>query len=201
MKLTNFIANRLLFYSSFIAFLLFISCNHQTQQQAVAFEEELDSIAEIEEDPQQKKIDKLASAWEYSEKNDEMYGECRFASIMSKNFVMQDIYGKTYANLTIRYTKLDGYDVFVLVSSGSLLCSRHDGTNYVMVKFDEDEPIKYVTTKPEDRSSNMLFIEKSRAFIKRAQNAKKILIQVNLYKEGNPRFSFEPKESLKFDVK
>ena len=84
-----------------------------------------------------------------------------------------------------------GNDVILTLSKGQLLSNEYNGTNYVTVRFDDDAPQKYYTNTPADGSSNVLFLNNAKKFIKRAKTAKTIKIQVPVYQEGTPIFTFK----------
>ena len=99
--------------------------------------------------------------------------------------------GGSSLNLCVRYMKKYGTDVILTISKGQLLSNEYNGTNYVTVRFDDDAPQKFYTNDAADGSSDYLFLANARKFIKRAKTAKSIKIQVPVYQEGNPTFTFK----------
>ena len=59
------------------------------------------------------------------------------------------------------------------------------------VRFDEAAPIKFSTNEPSDGSSDMLFLNNAKKFIKLAKQAKTIKIEAPFYQEGNRIFTFQ----------
>ena len=114
-------------------------------------------------------------------------------SLTSENFAYFDFpyEGGSFLRIDVRYMKKYGTDILLTLSQGQLMSNEYNGTNYVMVRFDDDAPQKYYTNEPSDGSSNCLFLRNTKKFIKRAKTAKSIKIQVPVYQEGNPIFTFK----------
>ena len=132
--------------------------------------------------------------WQVSESVDEMTDSKNvWKSLVSENLVHFSFpyEGGSSLNVCVRYMKKYGTNVILTISKGQLLSNEYNGTNYVTVRFDDDAPQKFYTTEPADGSSDCLFLTNARKFIKRAKTAKSIKIQVPVYQEGNPTFTFK----------
>lgn len=139
--------------------------------------------------------------WNYSTETDEMNdSKSRFASLTSDNTVDFDFpyQGGSYLNLTVRYMKKYGTDVYIKISSGQFICNEYQGTNNVRVRFDNGSPIKFSTNEPSDGSSDLLFLSNAKKFIKLAKQAKIIKIEAPFYQEGNRVFTFTVDKSLEW---
>ena len=91
-----------------------------------------------------------------------------WCSIQSDNTVDLDFpYNETQCKIVVRYMKKWGTDVLVEISSGQIYGSEYRNQNYVMVRFDENNPIKYWYNESADLSSNCIFIRNSKDFINR----------------------------------
>lgn len=99
--------------------------------------------------------------------------------------------GGSSLKLEVRYMKKNGTDVILTISKGQLLSSEVIGSNYITVRFDEDAPQKFQTSSPTDGSSDCLFLKDEQKFINRAKTAKSIKIQVPVFQEGSPLFTFK----------
>ena len=132
--------------------------------------------------------------WQVTESIDEMTDTKNvWKSLTSENFAYFDFpyEGGSFLRIDVRYMKKYGTDILLTLSQGQLMSNEYNGTNYVMVRFDDDAPQKYYTNEPSDGSSNCLFLRNAKKFIKRAKTAKSIKIQVPVYQEGNPIFTFK----------
>lgn len=139
--------------------------------------------------------------WNYSTATDEMNdSKSRFASITSDNTVDFDFpyQGGSSLTLTVRYAKKYGTDVYVKISSGQFVGNEYEGTNNIRVRFDNGSPMKFTTNEPSDGSSDLLFLNNAKKFIKLAKKAKTIKIEAPFYQEGNRVFTFTVDEPLKW---
>lgn len=98
--------------------------------------------------------------------------------------------GGSSLKIEVIYRKKDGSNVILRISNGQLLES-FNGANCVTMRFDEEESQKFYTTSPADGSSDCLFLQNPQKFIKRAKTAKTIKVQVPVFQEGNPIFTFK----------
>lgn len=139
--------------------------------------------------------------WDYTTDTDEMNdSKSRFASLTSDNTVDFDFpyQGGSSLTLTIRYMKKYGTDVYIKISSGQFICNEYEGTNNVRVRFDNASPVKFSTNEPSDGSSDMLFLNNAKKFIKLAKQAKTIKIEAPFYQEGNRVFTFTVDKPLEW---
>lgn len=154
-----------------------------------------DSIAADRDKP-------LKSEWVESSCTDEMTDATNvWMTLTSDNYHEFDFPydGGTRLKIEVRYRKQDGTQVILSVNRGQLMETTSYQRNDVIVRFDDDEPMQFTTNEPADHSSNMLFLNNPRKFINRAKTAHKILIKVPTFNNGQPTFSFEPAEPLKWD--
>lgn len=128
----------------------------------------------------------------YSEKIDEMTdAKIKFASIRSENTVELNFpYGECALTYCVRKNSNGVNDVYLILSSGQFSGGEYDGSNYVMVRFDDFPATKYTFSEAADGSSDVIFLNNTKDFIKRAKKATKIKIEVPLFQEGNRLFRF-----------
>ena len=142
------------------------------------------------------------SKWEESESIDQMTDTKNvWKTIMSDNEFDFDFpyQGGSSLKITVRYMQKYGTDVILTITNGQLLPSEYNVSQRISVRFDDDEPIKFHTKHPSDGSTETLFIQNASKFINRAKTAKSIKIQVPVFQEGNPIFTFEIAEPLTWD--
>lgn len=131
---------------------------------------------------------KVAIPWEYSEIKDEMSGKVtKFATKKSENTVNFDFpyRGAQHGTISI----LDNKTVLFSVEKGQIIC--HGGSDYgtclVRVKFDNNKE-KYVNASEfGDRSTT---IELTGLGFKELKSSKKLMIQVEVFQNGYPMFTF-----------
>lgn len=145
--------------------------------------------------------EKQLKTWNYTTDTDEMNdSKSRFASLVSDNTVNFDFpyQGGSSLSLIVRNMKKYGTDVYIKISSGQFICNEYQGTNNVRVRFDDAAPIKFSTNEPSDGSSDMLFLNNAKKFIKLAKQAKTIKIEAPFYQEGNRIFTFTVDKPLEW---
>ena len=139
------------------------------------------------------------NGWSYENEVDEMDGSTtKRAIIESSNEVEFDFpyQGGSTLGICVRKTKKYGSEVLISISNGQFLSNDYNGTNYVTVRFDNNAPVKFLTTEPADYSSDVLFLENSKKFIKLAKNAKTIKIEAPFFNEGSYVFTFNANKPL-----
>lgn len=140
--------------------------------------------------------------WKITKGVDEMTdSEIVWAKITSDNYVNQDFpyEGDTYSTITIRYKQKNGYDVIIGIDRGQIIGDDWDGSNYITVRFDKDTPKKYYFSMPADYSTESVFLRNANDFIEKCKRANDIKIQLKLYDNGNPTFSFHVDKPLDWD--
>lgn len=133
-----------------------------------------------------------AGQWRYQDDTDQMTGKAvAYALIKSDNSLRlgSPYSGQNHATLTVRKHPKYGVDVIFSVEKGQLLCRSYSGCS-VAVRFDEGKPQAFSSLASADHSSDTLFIENDQRFIKAAKRAKRILIQVSMYQEGEQVLEF-----------
>lgn len=182
-----------------IIFILF-TCNKQKNRPTLANAEyavvEDTSNAEETTIPEPEPVKVL---WNISEEKDEMTDSRNiWASIISDNYIYQDFpyEGHTYAKITVRYMKKYGYDVLINITQGQINGRSYYGTDYITARFDEGTPKKYYFDESADGSSETIFLRNKSDFIKKCKQAKDIKIDIPVYQNGRPVFTFHVDEPL-----
>jgi hypothetical protein len=133
-----------------------------------------------------------AGQWRYQDETDQMTGKkAEYATIQSDNSLSLGFpySGRNHGTLTVRKHPKHGVDVLVSVDKGQILCHSYSGC-YVAVRFDAGKPQRFSALEPGDHSSETVFIENSSRFIQAAKKAKRILLQVTMYREGEQVLEF-----------
>ena len=139
--------------------------------------------------------------WTYDSRVDDMdSGISQWASLQSDNFINMDFpyQGNTYATVTVRKTQEYGTNVYVKLDRGQFGGNSFKGTNYVRIRVDDAQPVKYKYNEAADGTADIVFLKNAKGFIEKAKKAKRIKIEVPLYQEGNRVFDFSVDESLKW---
>lgn len=128
-------------------------------------------------------------AWKYAESKDEMRGTVsKYATKKSVNTVNFDFPYQGVQHGTIMIS--DNYVLFY-VEKGQIIC--HGGGEYgtclVLVKFDDGKERYVQATKSGDDSATIDFTEPG--FLEDLKRSKKLMIQVNVYHNGLPVFTFD----------
>ncbi|AWK07089.1 hypothetical protein HYN56_23795 [Flavobacterium crocinum] len=127
--------------------------------------------------------------WEYHQSTDKMTSKAiNFAQIMSNQSLDLEFpyEGTNYGRLTLR--KKDGLDIYLSIDKGQIT-GGYDN-NYISVRFDEEKPMKFSYTEPQDGSSDLIFIDNGVKFLSKLKKSKKILISLPLYQAGNQILEF-----------
>ena len=146
---------------------------------------EASSLTSSENDGHVESSKPSSVSWDFSFAKDEMTDSRNvWAKIRSDNYVSQEFpyQGETYATITVRYMKKYGYDVLIQITKGQIVGNEYNGSNYVIVRFDDN--------------SDVVFINKHSEFIKQCKKAKDIKVEIPLYQAGRPVFSFHVDEPL-----
>ena len=130
--------------------------------------------------------------WEYRISEDEMYDtKVYFARKQTEASV-------GIMNILIRYRNDDGNQVF-LDLKGSLFDFGHNKKNFVTIRFDKNEPIKYVVRPLESGGDQSVGLSKPIDFINKAKTATTILVEAPIFNESTRLFKFEMNNPLKWD--
>lgn len=188
----------------FLFFLIIIIVAFSSGSSKVAVqsmpEEDVDTVAEIVT-PIEIEAETSKKTWDIRTEKDEMTDSKNiWATVLSDNCIRQDFpyEGLTYAKITVRYMKKYGYDVLINITNGQIHGSKYSNENYIIARFDEGSPKKYWYDEAADLSSDVIFVRNKTEFIKKCKEAKKIKVEIPIYKGGRPVFSFEVDELLKW---
>lgn len=131
-----------------------------------------------------------AKSWSYGESKDEMRGEVRkYATKESVNTVNFDFPYRGVQHGTIMVCGDDS--VLFYVEKGQITChgGGEHGTCLVLVKFDDEQERYVKAEKLGDDSTTLSFIEPE--FLDDLKQSKKLMIQVEVYHNGLPVFTFD----------
>jgi hypothetical protein len=136
--------------------------------------------------------------WRYSTEADKMTGTTtHWAEVKSDNSLSLDFpyKGSNYGRLYFRQRDGKSPEAFVTIEKGQILCRTYDNCS-VRVRFDESPPVRMSAAPAADHSSEIIFISPPAKFLSSAQKAKRILIELSLYQNGNQVLEFATPEPL-----
>lgn len=137
--------------------------------------------------------------WSYSEKQDKMTSKTNKWATVDADELLQfasPYDGGVTASLVIR--KKDGLDIMFRISKGQIITSVDDSENRCRIKFDDESPKSYGFTTAADYSSDVIFFTSTSTLLKKIKKAKKMIVEVQFYQEGNRQIEFNV-EGLKWD--
>jgi len=131
--------------------------------------------------------------WVYESDEDKMTGGTRyFATVKSVNTVEFDFpyKGAQHGRLQLRIDPKHGKDLIFFIEKGQLMCNAYQGCN-VLVRFDDEKPIKYSGIGPSDGSRDTIFLRNYEQFFNKLKKATIVRISADTYKNGSPVFEFD----------
>lgn len=153
----------------------------------------IEPVTEVAIDTASVDIDSIAPVatnnWNYSQSIDKMTSKpIKFAQIKSNESLDLEFpyEGANYGQLTLR--KKDGLNIYLGIDKGQI--SGGYNNNFIKVRFDDEEPIKFSYSEPQDGSSNFIFIDNETKFLSKLKKSKKVLISLPLYRAGNQILEF-----------
>lgn len=141
--------------------------------------------------------------WDYKQNIDKMSSkQTLYAIIKSENSLnLSSPYsGRNHGHLTVRQHPTYGQNVIFQVDQGQIMCNSYNGCP-IIVRFDEKPAVTFSGTEAADNDPKTVFISNSSRFIGLAKTAKRILVQVNLFHNGNPVLEFTTQEPLQWGKK
>jgi hypothetical protein len=139
----------------------------------------------------------ISNEWEYNTSEDKMTSNItKYATITSNESLSLDF---PYEGNNLGYLKLrkkNGVlNILIMIDKGQISGS-YENEN-VKVRFDDNKAITFSYSKPEDSSSDLIFIDNETKFLSKLKKSKKILIGLPLYQNGTQILSFTT-ENLKW---
>lgn len=132
-------------------------------------------------------------SWSYSITKDEMTdGKVTVATTTSTNSIFQSAPydGSTTMSIHVRKHPRHGTDVYLILSSGQLLCPSYEGCS-AMVRFDDAPARRISMLGSSDNSSDTVFVAGAADFIAKLKKAKHVVVALNIYEAGAPNFTFD----------
>lgn len=170
------------------------SCNNATKTNANANDTTaVDSVDSLDSE--------VKNGWNYDSYADEMDGSTtKQALVVSSNVVEFDFpyNGGSTLCIGVCHRKKFGTNVMIMTSKGQFSDNEFNGTNYVTIRFDEDAPIKFSTLESSDGSSDILFLENPKKFIRLAKKAKTIKVEAPFFRDGWRVFTFNTNKPLEW---
>lgn len=140
----------------------------------------------------------LAGAWEYRSTSDRMTNQITSSAQMSSvnslslNFPHQ---GVNRGRLSVRVSNDDDVSVAFAIDKGSLVFDDHECC--IRIRFDDAAPQAFSIIKPNDKSANVVFIRDHQRFIAAASKAKRILVEMTIFRQGQQLTEFRTAAALR----
>lgn len=155
--------------------------------------EEKENEAKIEEEIEiTEEVEEIKSTWKYQDIADEMDGTTNYVGLnTSTNQIEFEFPYDGGSTLDVIVRNIDGKnDVAIRVSKGQFM-SSYQGEDYVRLKFDDGQPIKYPFNSAENGSSEIIFLHRSADVINKLKTAKKLMVELPFYDTGRKIFYFD----------
>jgi hypothetical protein len=178
---------------------VFCGCKQEEKQYTIEEQIKIDSIKEtILKEAENKAYKDSIAGWNYETKINKMTGtKDLFCTVQSNESLNLDFPydGVNYGGLTVR--RMNGeVDIIIAIMKGQI--SGGYENEYFKARFDDGKQITFSYLSPSDNSTESIFVENSSKFLKKLQTAKKVLIQLPLYQNGNQILEFNT-QGLKFN--
>ena len=131
--------------------------------------------------------------WTHTEEKDEMRGGTdTYDFITSDNTVDFDFpyNGGSSLQIVIRHSIKYGTDVYLSIDKGQFSGNEFANGNYVSIKFDNGEIMKYYFNGEEDGNTSAIFLKKKNELISKFRTARTIMIEAPFFQEGRQVFKF-----------
>ena len=134
----------------------------------------------------------VEAGWSYNTEIDKMTGKpTHFASVTSNNQItLSPPYGKTSARIFLRSSARNGRSAIFMSDTGQIMCTSYDPCK-ITVRFDAKPAQRYVAASPSDGSHEAVFIRDYPGFVRNLAAAKKLLIEVEYFRNGSQQFEFD----------
>jgi hypothetical protein len=172
---------------------LFWPFGKQSQQSTSQPSQQAEQKTSMSENGSTTQTDSVKYTWIYDQTTDSMTGKISsFAAIDSTNTLNFDFpySGPQHATLMLRKHPQHGKDIILNIERGQFLCNGYSGCS-VLVRFDENKPVRYSASEPSDNSTTTIFLSNYAGFIKSMMKAKHLRIQAEFYQQGNQVLEFD----------
>lgn len=140
-------------------------------------------------------VTSVPHSWTVATSTDSMNRSQRTACVVSTNEVQLNFpYRSQNASLCLRRGP-SGTDVYVDFAQSAQIVCGVTGCR-IPVAFGQEAPRNYTGRGPSDYSTQTLFLVPAQGFIRRAQSARRIVIEIPMYQSGNHQLVFEPATPL-----
>lgn len=133
----------------------------------------------------------LSYRWNYGQGVDDITGKAwHHAEITSDDYnrLSWPYEGDTYLTITVRKHPRFRGDVAFRVDRGQILCSSYDGCAGAISIDGKAE--KLTLAEPADNSSDVVFAAYDAAIIRKLKGAKKVVVELPMYRNGNVSWTF-----------
>lgn len=143
-----------------------------------------------------------ADGWEYETSTDQMTSRRTVtARLFTPRALSLDFpyKGDNWSALFVRQHPQHGLDVALSIEKGQFTCSSIECS--VTVRFGDKPPMRFGGNRPSDHSSTTIFLDNPKRFIAEAKQAKTILVQSTIFRNGAPVLTFYSSDPLTWPPK
>lgn len=181
-----------------IGILAYIAIRVENQRVETALSTELEQKFE---DFKQQAEDEVKHNWHVDTTTDPMTDKSIIvATLRSQNDVAFDFPYDGGSFMVMNIRKRDSkVDVYFEISKGQFVCNEYQGTNKVMIRFDNEEAKNYITVESSTHDSDVLFIKSKSAINEiyaKCLSSTSIKVKANFFSEGSRVFDFKVKAPL-----
>jgi len=146
----------------------------------------------------QETIDSITDAslpfknWHMETEIDQMTdAENYYARLLSNNKVLLNFpFDDTRALIGIRCTEKYGNEAMIILYNGLIFGDKNEGENYIEARFNGKPMKKYIFSEAVSGSSEVVFVQNAKDFIKECKEANDIKITIPIYQNGRKLFTF-----------
>ena len=133
----------------------------------------------------------VAGEWHYTDTDNKIGERVLVAFVTATNQINLDApyAGSQNPILVIRSTD-NWLNVSVKIGKGQILCDTYSHTK-IRVRFDAGKPITVGCERPSDGDSTMVFLGNVTRLVGAIKSAKKMVVEIVLYQNGNQYAEFE----------
>ncbi len=132
------------------------------------------------------------AGWTYSSDVDKMTGKTMHmaTSESSNEIVLMPPYGRIKARIFLRSSPRTGKSVIFMSDAGQIMCTSYDPCK-ITARFDAKPAQRFGASSPSDGSHEAVFIRDYTGFVRSLAAAKKLLIEVEYFRNGSQQFEFD----------
>jgi hypothetical protein len=131
----------------------------------------------------------LRNTWIYTDSNNKMGEETKYAIIWADNLVYLDFPydGGSQGIFQVRKSS-SSLDLIFSIDKGQIDFD-YSGTN-IRVKFDDEKPTIWIVSESSTNDTDVLFFSAKKLFLNKLKKSKNLVLEIPFYQNGNQQFEF-----------